>query len=168
MATLDIPVLWNAGKPDTSGNVYAVPSSIDRTTAPWIAQSVAFKDSGTRIGWGLRFRVPQSYVGTAVVVITWASSVTTGNVVWDFDYRALTGDNAESTNQAGTQEAVTVTDGAGGTAWFQMIATISLTSGNFAANDEVQAIIYRDGSDAADTLAATTFLDSLVFRFNDA
>jgi hypothetical protein len=167
MATHDIPILWNAGIPDTSGNVFAIPMSIDRTTAPWRAYTVCFKDSGTRIGWHGRFRVPQNYIGTAIILVEWATSATTGDVVWDFDYRAIGGDDTESTNQAGTQEAVTVTDTAGSAAWEKVTPTMSLTSTNLAANDEVYWTLFRDGVQAADTLAAAAFVDDLVFRFND-
>jgi len=35
------------------------------------------------------FRVPKNYVVTPVVVIEWVGTLTSGNVVFDFDYTAV-------------------------------------------------------------------------------
>jgi len=47
-------------------------------------------------------------------------------------------------------------------------ATISLTSGNFAVDDDVEFYFARDGGDAADTLAGSALLFSLALQFSDS
>jgi hypothetical protein len=89
-------------------------------------------------------------------------------VEWDCDYRAVGGDDAESLDQAGTQESVNLNDTAPSAAWERMELVIDLTSGNFAAGDTVQYSFWRDGTDGGDTLAATAYLVTLLFRYNDA
>jgi len=62
-----------------------------------------FNDTATRdLLYGL-FNVPKNYVGTASVIIVWTTTAITGNVVWDFDYRTVAGDDANSLDQAGNE-----------------------------------------------------------------
>lgn len=167
MATRERPIL-NAVTIDGSGNVYAQQYDVTATNDKWKHRHFIFADAGSVriILYGI-FRVPQNYVGTAVLVITWTSQTTSGNVVWDFDYRAVGGDNSESLDQSGQDESVSVTDAAPGAANRRMEVTIALTSGNFAAGDTVEYLIARDISDAADTLAGTVELVDLNFRYSD-
>lgn len=114
------------------------------------------------------FTVPKNYVGSAVVVIVWTSTITTGNVVWDFDYRTVAGNDTTSLDQSGTEEAVTVTDAAPGAAHRRLEATVNLTSANLAADDEVEFFLGRDGVDAADTMAGSALLFNALLQFADA
>jgi hypothetical protein len=168
MATHRLPILGFATVPDTSGNVYLQPLDVSASNDVWDHLVFAFADTSTRIGLHGSFEVPQNYAGTAKLVVVWTSTATSGNVVWDFDYRAVGGDDAESLDQAGTQESVTGTDAAPGAAWRRLERSIDLTSANLAAGDTVQFTLFRDGADAADTMAATAFLFDLRLQYADA
>ncbi len=111
--------------------------------------------------------MPENYVGSPVVRVRWTTTKTTGDVVWDFDYRAVGGDDAESLDQAGTQEAVTVTDSAPSAAHERLNVTVALTAGNFAAGDTVEFLLARDGADASDTLAGVAMLHEAFFEYSD-
>lgn len=113
------------------------------------------------------FKVPNNYVGTAVLLIEWSATITSGNVVWDFDYRTVSGNDTTSLDQAGTEEAVTGTDAVPGTTNRQLQFTINLTSANFAAGETVEWALYRDGVDAADTAAGSAILHNLTFQYAD-
>lgn len=159
--------------PDTSGNCWFEPYDVLATNDVWDYLVVRFGSSNaaqptTRIGLRGSFDVPQNYVGTASIIVHWTATVITGDVVWDFDYRAIGGDDLESLDQAGTQEAVTVTDTAPSAANERMTATLSLTSANLAAGDTVQFELFRDGVDVADTMAASAIVHEVIFQYNDA
>jgi hypothetical protein len=121
-----------------------------------------------RIGiYGL-FVVPQNYVGTAVLVIDWTSTLTSGDCVWDFDYRTVSGNDTTSLDQSGTQETVTVTDTAPGAAHRLLTATVNLTSANLASGEVVEWGLFRDGADGSDTLAGSAILHNVRLRYADA
>lgn len=173
MATHRINILGAGTVPDTSGNCWQEPYTILATNDVWGMLIYRFGSSNaaeptTRIGLRGRFTVPKNYVGTAVLVIVWTATITSGNVVWDFDYRAVTGNDTESLDQSGNQESVTVTDAAPGAANRRLEVTISLTSANFAADDTVEFELFRDGVDAADTMAGSAILVDLLFQYADA
>lgn len=156
--------------PDASGNVFFEPYTIKATNDQWRHGHWIFNDTATRdLLYGL-FNVPKNYVGTPLVVIVWTTTATSGNCVWDFDYRAVGGDDLESLDQTGTQEAVTVTDAAPSAANERMEVTIALTAGNFAVDDTVEFLIARDGAvgPGTDTIAAAVQLVGLYFQYNDA
>jgi len=109
------------------------------------------------------FRVPKDYASAAVLVIDWTSTLTTGNLAWDFDYRAVAvGEGLDQTTQ---QEQVTVTDAAPSTALDLERATISLTDANFTIDDQVEFHLARDGAAAADTMAGSGILWDLSFQY---
>lgn len=173
MATHRINILGAGTVPDTSGNCWQEPYTILATNDVWGMLIYRFGSSNaaepsTRIGLRGRFTVPKNYVGTAVLVIVWTATITSGNVVWDFDYRAVTGNDTESLDQSGNQESVTVTDAAPGAAHRRLEVTISLTSANFSADDTVEFELFRDGADAADTMAGSAILVDLLFQYADA
>lgn len=158
--------------PDTSGECWWEPFSVLATNDQWRHGVVRFGASNAaqptvRHGIYGSFTVPKNYVGTAVLVINWTATLTSGNVVWDFDYRTVAGNDTTSLDQAGTEEAVTVTDAAPGAALRKLEVTISLTSGNFAADDHVSFFFARDGADGSDTMAGSGLLTSLEFQYAD-
>lgn len=167
MATHRIPILNLFTKPDNSGNVFWEPFSVKATNDVWDHGVWVFNDTATRLLLYGSFLIPKNFVSTPSVILPWSASVTTGNVVWDFDYRAIGGDNAESLDQVGTQEALTVTDAAPTAAWNRLTASVNLTAANLAADDLVQFLIARDGADAADTMAAAALLFGAWFQYND-
>lgn len=155
-----------APTPDGSGNVLPELWGVKALSSPYNSQNFIFKDSGTRIGLHDSYPITSLYSSAPVLVIRWTSIATTGNIVWDFEYRVV--DIGESLDQAGTQEAgLTVTDAALGTARSYQEATIALSAANFAKERLLQFTLFRDGADAADTLAADGVLWNLMFRFDD-
>jgi hypothetical protein len=115
-----------------------------------------------------RFRVPKNYVGTAKIVFEWSATLTTGDVVFDFDYNAVGGNDTESLDPSAWQESVSVTDTAPGTARRKLAAEVSLTSTNLAVDDIVDFFIGRDGAAAADTMAGRAYLFEATFEYADA
>lgn len=168
MATHRIPILNQFTRPDDSGNVFWEPFNVKATNDVWQMGVWVFNDTATRLALYGSFMVPQNYVGTASIILPWSSSATTNNVVWDFDYRAIGGDDAESLDQTGTQEAVTVTDAAPTAAWRLLVPSASLTATNIAAGDVVEFLIARDGANASDTMAAAALLFGAWFQYADA
>ena len=168
MATHRIPVLGFASVPDASGNVFLEPFDIKATNDAWDALVWIFNDTATRLGLHGRFVVPKNYVGSPKIIVVWSSTATSGNCVWDFDYRAVGGDDAESLDQAGTQESVSATDAAPGASLRRLEAPLSLTAANIAVDDEVEFTLFRDGADGADTMAAAAIVFSVLFEYVDA
>lgn len=168
MATHRIPILGWPTVPDTSGNVFLEPYTIKATNDVWGYLVCVFKDSGTRIGIRGNFIVPQNYVNSANLVVIWTTTATSGDVEWDFDYRAVGGNDTESLDQAGTQQSVNANDTAPSATDERMEIPISLTDGNFATGDLVQFEFFRDGTDGGDTLSAAVQLHALLFEYADA
>lgn len=158
---------WNT-IPDTSGNAFFEPYTVKATNDTWKHLVAVFNDTATRIGFYGAFTVPQNYVGTAKLVIQWTTTATTGDVEWDFDYRAVGGDDTESLDQATAQESVNLNDTAPSAVNERMTTTIDLTSANFAAGDTVEFGLFRDGTDAGDTIAAATQIHAALFQYADA
>lgn len=169
MATYRLPLLtWCAG-PDNSGNVWLEPLTTLATNDVWGHCIVRFKDTSTRIGMTGAANVPKNYnsSGTTSLVIVWTATATSGNVVWDFDYRAVGGNDAESLDQAGNQESVSVTDAAPTASLRRLEASVSLTASNIAADDTLQFTVFRDGTDAADTMAADAAMVGIFLQYTD-
>lgn len=133
----------------------------------WDGIVLVFPDSGTRDGTTGFIDVPDDYVGAPVFIPLWTSVVTTGNVVWDLDYRSVGGDDAESMDQAGTQEALTVTDAAPSAANNLLRPQMAATAGNLAAGDILELELFRDSGNASDTMASSALLFGLLFQYSD-
>lgn len=168
MATHRIPILGAHTLPDTSGNVFFEPYPVKATNDFWDYAVVVFNDTSTELVLHGKFDVPQNYVGSAEIKVHWTSTPLTGAAVWDFNYRAIGGDDSESLDQATSQESVTVTDGPPTAANNRLTATMTLTAGNIAAGDTLQFQFVRDGSSASDTLAAAATVHEIVFQYDDA
>lgn len=168
MATHRIPILGHGTAPDTSGNVFFEPYSIKATNDVWQRGVFIFNDTATRIGLHGGFNVPKNYVGGAVFVPVWTSTAIAGDVEWDVDYRAVSGDDTESLDQAGSQESLNQNDTAPSAAHERMEISIAATAANFVADDEVEFTLFRDGTDAGDTIAATVILFGFLFEYTDA
>ena len=166
MATKSIPILGHATLPDTSGEVFFETYTVKATNDTWKHLVCVFNDTATKDGLYGTFRVPEDYVGTAKIMIDWATTATTGDVEWDFSYRAI--GTGESYDQATTQEDVNSNDTAGASAHLRQEIKITLTAGNFAAGDRVEWVLSRDGTDAGDTIAAAVMLFGLDFEYADA
>ncbi len=167
MATIRIPILNWATMPDDSGDVWFESFSIIAANDVWKRLVAIFSDTSTRIGLHGGFVIPENYVGSANLIVVWTSKTTTGNVEWDFDYRAVGGNDTQSLDQTGTQQSVNGSDASPSSSMERLGKSISLTDGNFATGDEVEFTLFRDGTDAGDTLAASAILFSLMFEYSD-
>jgi len=168
MATHQIPILGWQTRPDDSGDVFFEPYSVKATNDLWDYMVLIFNDTATRIGVRGSFIVPQNYVGSPVIKPLWTATAITGDVEWDFDYRAIGGDDTESLDQATAQESVNTNDTAPSAIHERMLPSLALTAGNLAAGDIVQYELFRDGTDAGDTMAAAAILHELIFEYADA
>jgi hypothetical protein len=172
MATHKIPIFGANTVPDTSGNCWQEPFTVLATNDVWGFLIWRFGDSNaaqptTRIGLRGVFVVPENYVGTAKIVLIWTATITAGNVVWDFDYRTVAGDDVSSLDQAGTEQSITVTDAAPTAALRQLVVELTPTAANFAAGETVEFELFRDGADAADTMAGSAILVDAFFQYSD-
>lgn len=165
-----ISILGINTKPDNSGNCWAEPYSLLATNDVWDPMIWRFGASNsaqptTRIGLHGSFVVPQNYVSFPSIYIHWTSTIITGNVVWDFECRTVGGDDTTSLDQTGTEESLTLTDAAPGAANRRLTPGLSLTGTNFAAGETVEFALFRDGVDAADTMAGSAILFDLIFSY---
>ena len=173
MATHRIPILDAFSVPDTSGKVWFEPYTILATNDVWKHLVLRFDQDGnnnaqltTRVGVYGIFTVPKNYVGSPKIIVKWNATVTSEDRVWDFEYRAVAA--AESLDQTGTQESVTVTTTVPGTAHNKIESSLTLTGSNLAVDDEVEFFLAADGADAADTIAAATLVHAVQFEYADA
>ena len=152
--------------PDTSGSVYWQPASILDTNDLYPTNQVLiFADTATLLKSSGAFTVPKNYVGTAKIILRYKTTVTTGNVLWTLDYRAIAaGESADPTTHqeslAGTATAVPGTINLLGDIEF------TLTSANLAVDDTVLCLISRNGA-GADTAAASLQLVEAYFQYSD-
>ncbi|MEE9293510.1 MAG: hypothetical protein V3W34_00895 [Phycisphaerae bacterium] len=168
MATHRIAILGSGTVPDNSGDVFFEPYSVKATNDVWKRLVAIFNDTATRIGLRGGFTVPGNYVGSPRIIVVWTSTAIVNDVEWDFDYRAVGGDDTESLDQLGTQETVNINDTAPSAAHERMEASLTLTAGNLAADDEVEFELFRDGTDAGDTMAAAAIVFAVLFEYSDA
>ncbi len=166
MATLRLPILGGSTNPVSP--VFMQPADIIHTTSPSKAMDFIFPFSSTKDALHGRFAVPIDYVDTANLVIVWDVNATSNDVEWDWDYRTVAGNDAESFNQAGSTGTVGTNDTAGSAAFERMELTIALTDGDFVAKDTVDFILFRDQVDAGDTTTIAVTLKELFFEYNDA
>jgi len=168
MATHRIPILGWGTVPDTSGNIFFEPYDVKATSDVWDRLVCIFNDTATRLGLRGGFTVPKNYVGAPKIIVVWTSTAITGDVEWDFDYRAVGGNDTESLDQAGTQETVNLNDTAPGAAHRRLETLLALTAANLAVDDEVEFELFRDGTDAGDTMAAAAIVFAVLFEYSDA
>lgn len=162
-------LLGHNAVPDSSGNVYIEPYPVKATNDVWGFLVVVFADTGTRIGMRGAASVPKNYNtgGTVKIVVVWTSTATSGNVVWDFDYRGVGGNDSESLDQTGNQEALTVTDAAPGAAHRRLEALMTVTASNLAADDVLEWELFRDGANGSDTMAAAAIVVDVLLEYTD-
>jgi len=168
MATHRIPVLGFQTVPDpTNGEVFFEPYSVKATNDVWKYLVLIFTDGSTRDGVRFCFNVPKNYVAGSKLIVVWTSTATSGDVEWDVDYRSVGGNDTESLDQAGTQESVNQLDTAPSAANERMEIAITLLNTNFAADDTCQIELFRDKTDAGDTMAAAAIVHEVLFEYTD-
>lgn len=167
MATHRISCLGANTLPDTSGNVFMQPYPVLATNGFWKHAEFAFLDTATKDSLYTLFHVPENYVGNAKFYFIWTAGVTTGNVVWDADYRVVGGDDTTSLDQSTAQESLAVTASPPSAANNRRTPSVTPTAGNFTAGSTVELKISRDGSSGSDTMAATAQLMDVIFEYTD-
>jgi hypothetical protein len=165
MAAHRITILGSATLPDTTGNVWFEPATLTQSNDRFPQLVARFKDTATKISLGGNFRVPANYVGSPVLYVLWTTTATSGNAIWDFDYKAIA-KSGESLDPSTDDQTLTVTTAAPGSSQLGVESSMSATAGNFAANDIVQFKLSRDGA-SADTIAADLIVYGLQFEYTD-
>lgn len=152
--------------PDTSGSVWWQPTSIlDTNDLAPTNQVLIFADTSTLLNSYAFFQVPKNFVGTAKFIVRYKTTVTSGNVLWTCDYRAIAA--GESGDPSSWQESLSGTATAvPGTTNLLADISFTLTSANFAVDDTVIVRISRNGA-GADTAAASLQLYDVVFEYTD-
>ena len=99
--------------------------------------------------------LPSDFTGTIDAKIIWLTTAVTGNVKWSLSTICTATDGTE-TDDAAFNTASTVTTAAPGTASrLQTSSITSLTITGCAVGEILHLKLFRDGNDAADTIAAT-------------
>jgi predicted RNA-binding protein len=86
-------------------------------------------------------------------------------VVWDVDTNAIA--DGESLDPTTDDDAQTVTATTPATARLREDSVVTF-SGTYAADDAVLVSVYRDGVQAADTLATEALVEGFLFEYADA
>lgn len=170
MATHRMSIFGASCVPDATGRAVFELYSTKATNDVFKHLVLALADPGASEAHGMygSFSVPKNYVGTAKIIIVWTSTATTGNAKFDFDYRAVGGNDTESLDQATFQESVTVTDAAPSATDERMEAEVALTSANLAVDDVVEFYFTREDGSSTDTLAASVTVHDVLFEYADA
>ncbi len=165
MATHKIGILGWGTVPDATGGVFFELYSTKATNDNWKRLVCIFNDSSSNIALHGGFTVPQNYVGSASVIASWTSVITTGSYLFGFDYRpvALT----ESFDQATAVETACVLVSSPSAVNLRQDAVIPLTSACLVAGDEVEFFFTRRGTVASDTAASAAILFNLLFGYTD-
>lgn len=168
MATHRIPIFGQNTAPDTVGGTYWEPWSIKATTARFDPDVLIFSDGGSKYTVHGAFTVPKNYVGGPGIILVWTSDASTpsGNLIMDFEYRAIGG--TESLDQTSQQEAKTETITWAGSQFDRQEDEITgITAGNFAVDDTVLFELGRDNT-ASDTLNSAAIVFQVLFEYDDA
>lgn len=107
------------------------------------------------------FRLPADFTGTMDAKITWLTTATTGNVKWSLSTICVATDATETDDPAFNTASTVTTAAAGVASRLQTSAITSVTITGCAAGEWMHVKIFRDGNDAADTIAATARLVSV-------
>jgi len=165
-ASTRVTMLNGFTMPDSSGDVFMQPHSINAgVNGVWSHGVWLYSNGGARSGLHGSFNIPSDYVDGADVVIVWSTQEITEDVEWDFDYRSVGGNDAESLDNT-IQTQVGTNDTAPSVADERMELTIALTDGDIAANDTFQWILFRDTADAGDTIGTDTYVIDVLFEYD--
>jgi len=169
MSTHQVNMFGQSMVPDSSGLSWFEPYDVFATNDVWKGLVLRLANPASTQHGGVYgfFNVPQNYVGNAAAVIKWTTTATTGNACFRYQYRSVAGNNANSMDQAGTQQNTTGTFAAPGAAHRLMQSTITLTAANFAAGNMVEYLFERDDNSAADTIAADVVVFEVDFQYTD-
>lgn len=148
-----IPLFNAYTNPDTGGNAWFQPNVVENSSTIFGNMVAIASSTSAKTGFYGTFQVPEDFTSNPLACVIWSTQLTSGSVVWDFDYRSVGGNDTTSLNQGTFQESVTRTDTAPGAANRRMKSCMAVTAGNFAKGDTVEFYLARDGADGSDTLA---------------
>lgn len=170
MATHRMSIFGASCVPDTTGRATFRAYSSFGTNDVFQHLVLALADPAAAEAHGIygSFSVPKNYVGTPKVIIVWTTNVITGNVKFDFDYRAVGGDDLESLDQATFQESLTVTDVAPSAEHERLETSVTLTAANLAVDDLVEFYLTREDGAGTDTCVGQALVHDLLFEWADA
>jgi hypothetical protein len=124
---------------------------------------IDFADGANSLSAQKELRLPATFTGNIDAVLTWYTSATAGDVVWQVATACVS--DAETGDPA-FNAASTVTDTAKGSANQYNTASISsVTATGCAASDVLYLQVFRDPANASDTLAATARLVGVELTF---
>lgn len=137
----------------------AFPDRVQQASALWV---LAF-DAAAAEYVLLSLQAPSGLTGPLYLDIDWATTATSGNVVWNVYVMAVTPADAGNILTTWGGAAVnTATTAAAGSAGVMTRTTVTLTNtDSMAAGDQVWLLAGRDGASGSDTCAA----DAVVFGF---
>ena len=172
MSSYSIPILNAHTIPDadtSSTDVYFEPTRTAFATDAIPGYMVcAFANQAARQGLAGKFTVPMNYTTAPQIVVKAAATATGSTVVWDFEYRARGATEAMGSS-AWDSTTPTVNMSLAGTAARDLQqATMAMTAGDLAADDEVEFRLLRDGANTSDTYAGTVWLFGLSFKYADS
>ncbi len=125
-----------------------------------------FADAGSPLSAQRVFRLPADWMGSIDVTLTWLTSATTGNAVWQV--ATICAADAETDDPA-FNTASTVTDAAKGTTLQLNDATLtSVTITGCAAGELMHLKVFRDPAHVSDTIAATARLIGVQLAYRRA
>lgn len=115
-----------------------------------------FADGANSLSAQRVYRLPADWTGAVDITLTWLTSATSGNVVWQVATICVA--DAETDDPA-FNTASTVTDAAKGTTLqLNEAALSSITTTGCAAGEVLHLKVFRDPAHASDTVAATARL----------
>lgn len=173
MATHRMSIAGFAMNPDTSGKCWPEPATILGTND--VDKSMLFRidEDGTngtalttKVGVYGAFVVPKNYVSTPKIVVIHQTTKTTGDVVWDIDYKPVAAGETLDPASFNTSDTATIT--VPGTANFSKEISVSLAAEALAVDDTVLFYCARDGVAAGDTLAGASLIREILFEYADA
>lgn len=151
--------------PDASGEVYQTAYANEDTGAVINPLVLAFDDPTGRRGIHGLFKVPGDYGSAPVLRIVWTANATSGDVVWDWTVLPRSG--TEDMGAAAARDTETATATKSSTAFARQETTITLTAGDYAADDDVLFVLSRDGA-GGDTMAAKAVVFAAYFDYTPA
>lgn len=139
---------WNLHSPGVDA-----PTDISNGTNVSVFGSLRFDDSATE-SVNRQFPLPTDWTGALDLTIYWLTPATSGNVVWQVATLCIADNETLDTATFTYNAAQTVTDAAKASASYLNTASIaSLTTTGCAAGELLVLKLFRDPTNAGDTLA---------------
>lgn len=168
MATHRLPIMGATTIPDSTGECYMAPASVEMALGTGLMKNLVMvlKDPTADTGFYGVFEVPQNYVGTPVIAVTGVLDGTTGAADGvDFEFSYLTRVDNE-TIEAAWEQSVTFNTGRTD-AWTaeDLVTDSAACAANFTAGDTVFYYFKRD--QGTDDFNGDFHVVGLYFQYSD-